>query len=171
MYVPLEREFGELNVEGAFVSGPFLSLLQRGLSPKPRSARVRVKLASLVEALISERPPPAAAVHDITDYELGSVRGVALGFTDGAAMSRGSFAFTAVAEATDNAYADAACVGSAIGIIGADDKLREMWRLSPPLKVEGIAIRQRPRGLRVMVVTDDDDPKVASRLLSAVVPA
>jgi hypothetical protein len=167
LYAPLEREFGELNIEGAFVSGPHLALLQRGLAPKPRSARVRVKLATLLEALIADRPPTAAALHDITDFELGAIEGVALGFTDGAAMRRGAFAFTAVAEATDGAYDDAACVGSAIGVIGPDDKLRNLWRLKPSLKVEGIAVEERSRAIRVLVVTDADDPKTPARLLAA----
>lgn len=171
LYAPLEREFGELNIEGAFVAGSYLALLQRGLAPKPRSARVRVKLASLLQAFMDDRPPPGAAVHDVTDFELGTVKGVALGFTDGTALRGGGFAFTAVAEATDGAYEDAACAGSAIGIIARDDKLRNLWRLEPPLKVEGIAVEQDSRGIRVMVVTDADDPKVPARLLATRLPA
>ena len=167
MYATLEREFGELNIEGAFVAGEHLSLLQRGLAPKPRSARVRLKLAPLLAVLRAVGPPTAAALHDITEYTLGTIEGVALGFTDGAALGDGAFAFTAVAEATDGAYDDAACVGSAIGIMGGDDKLRSLWRLSPALKVEGIAVEEFPGALRILVVTDADDPKVAARLLRA----
>ena len=170
LYSPLEREFGEVNIEGAFVDGPYLALLQRGVAPKPRSARVRVKLTSLLGAFVADEAPPSKAVHDVTDYELGRIEGVPLGFTDGAALRGGGFAFTAVAERTHDAYADGPCVGSAIGIIGRDDRLRRQWRLSPPLKVEGIAVEARRGKLRVLVVTDADDPKVPARLLSASLP-
>lgn len=167
LYSPLEREFGELNVEGAFVAGPYLALLQRAVTSRPRNARIRLKLAALLPALATGRAPSPAAVHDITNYELGAIDGIALGFTDGAALSSGAFAFTAVAEDTRDAYADGACAGSAIGVIGSNGNVKAMWRLAPPLKVEGIAVEERRRTLGLLVVTDADNPKRPARLLEA----
>ena len=62
-------------------------------------------------------------------------------FTDGATLPAGGFVFTAVAEATEDSYADGECVGAAIGIIDAKDRLRALWQLEPALKVEGIEAR------------------------------
>jgi hypothetical protein len=167
LYAPLEREFAELNIEGAFVADDHLMLLQRGHAGDPRNARVRVKLTPIVLALEAGIPLPGRAVHDVTDYDLGAVDGIPLCFTDGAALRDGGFAFTAVAENVDDSYADGACVGAAVGIIDGDDRLRELWRLAPPLKVEGIAVRERRRDLEIHVVTDADDPKTPAQLLRA----
>ena len=49
---------------------------------------------------------------------------------------------------------------------GSDDKLRNLWRLKPSLKVEGIAVERTFTRTRVMVVTDADDPKIPARLLA-----
>lgn len=167
LYAPLEREFGELNIEGAFVADAHLALLQRGLAGDARNARIRVRLEPLLDALASGHAPPARAVHDAIDYKLPRIDGIPLGFTDGAAMRGGAFAFTAVAENTDDAYADGPCAGSAIGVIGGDDSVRALWRLTPPLKVEGIAVTERRSEIVVCVVTDADDPKTPARLLAA----
>lgn len=167
LYAPLEREFAELNIEGAFVAGDHLALLQRGHAGDPRNARIRLKLTTIVEALAAGVPLPGRAVHDVTDYDLPALDGVALCFTDGAALSDGGFAFTAVAENTDDSYEDGACAGSAIGFVGRDDRLQALWRLAPPLKVEGIAVREHLRRVDLHVVTDADDPKTPAQLLAA----
>jgi hypothetical protein len=169
LYAPLLREFAEVNVEGAFVSGKYLVLLQRAHEGQPRNARVRVRLAAILDALAARRAPRASAVADMRDVALPALDGVVLGFTDGAALGDGAFAFTAVAESTDDAYADGPCAGSAIGIVDGRARLRALWRLSPPLKVEGIAVRGRGRRLQVEVVTDADNPRVPARLLAATI--
>lgn len=169
LYAPLLREFGEVNVEGAFVSGPHLVLLQRAHQGRPRNARVRVRLAAILDALMAGRAPRASALADIVDVALPPIDGVVLGFTDGAALGGGAFAFTAVAESTDDAYADGPCAGSAIGIVDARARLRALWRLSPPLKVEGIAVSARGRRRAVEVVTDADNPRLPARLLAATI--
>ena len=117
MYGAIEPEFDEINIEGAFVSGDRLSLLQRGNKGDARNARIRVALPAVLDALSDGEPLPRAALFDITPFELGAIAGVPLCFTDGAALGGGAFAFTAVAEDTEDSYADGACAGSAIGII------------------------------------------------------
>jgi hypothetical protein len=165
LYAPLAREFGDLNIEGAFVTGHHVALLQRGVGGEARNARARVRLAPLLEAIATGRPPPSSAVQDVTDYELGKIDGIPLAFTDGATMRGGAFAFTAAAEETGDAYADGHCAGSAIGIIAGDDTLRALWRLTPPLKVEGIAVMETHREIALRVVTDADDPAIPAQLL------
>jgi len=166
LYAPLAHEFGELNIEGAFVSGGDFVLLQRASTERTRNTRVRVKLDSVLDSLQRKRPPPSSALIDLTDYLLPAIDGIPLGFTDGAALASGGFAFTAVAERTGDAYADGTVAGSAIGIVGRDDSLQALWSLSPCLKVEGIAVSETPGRSTIEVVTDDDDPKVPSRLLA-----
>ena len=91
-------------------------------------------------------------------------------FTDGATVPGGGFAFTAVAEDTDDSYADGTCTGSAIGIAGADGRLQALWRLEPVLKVEGIAARIIRKTIELTVVTDADDVAIAARLLRVRIP-
>jgi hypothetical protein len=86
-------------------------------------------------------------------------------FTDGAALPGGGFAFSAVAEATDDGVADGACTGSAIGIVDGRDRIRAMWRLAPPLKVEGVATRADGSAVELLACTDADDADVPARLL------
>jgi len=164
----LTREFGQPNVEGAFVDGPYLSLLQRGNKSSANDARVRMRLAPTLDALARGRAPGAATFGSVTRYRLPEVNGVPLCLTDGAALPGGGFAFTAVAEDTRDAVADGECAGSAIGLVGADDRVRALWRLDPPLKVEGIAVTSHTASLELMVCTDADDPDHPGRLLRVV---
>ena len=166
LYRALGDEVGEVNIEGAFVDDSHLSLLQRANVGQPRNARIRLRLQTTLEALSRERSLTSKALVDVIDYNLPGIDGFPLGFTDGAALAGGGFAFTAVAEDTDDAYADGSCVGSAIGIVDGRDVVRELWRLRPALKVEGIAVVQDDKGTTLEVVTDADDPKVPARLLS-----
>ena len=165
LYGALEREFDELNVEAAFVDGAYLSLLHRGNKGDARNARVRIALPPLLGALSAGVPPPRSALLDITAFSLGSIAGVPLCFTDAAALPDGGFAFTAVAEDTDDSYADGACAGSAIGIVDGEDNVRALWRLEPSLKVEGIGVRPLRGGLEIRIVTDADDSTVPAQLL------
>lgn len=161
----LAREFREVNIEGAFVGRDQLSLLQRGNKGNPRNARILIALAPVLDALASGRALPRGALKRITDIELGAIGGVPLCFTDGAALRGGGFAFTAVAEDTDDSYADGGCAGSAIGIAGEDDRVLALWRLDPALKVEGIAVRTLRNAIELTVVTDADDATIPARLL------
>ena len=130
------------------------------------NARVRIALRPFMQALAKRRPPPRDALFDLLPFALGSIGDVPLGFTDAAALPSGGFAFTAVAEATDNAYDDAGCVGAAVGIVDRNDRIVEQWCLRPPLKVEGIDVVVSRGRIRLDVVTDADDANEAARLLT-----
>jgi hypothetical protein len=165
-FARLAREFRELNIEGAFLDGDELALLQRGNKTETRNARVRVALQPTLAALALGEPLPVEALKDITDYHLGKIDGVPLCFTDGVALPGGGFAFCAVAENTDDAYADGACVGSAVGLMGANDCIRALWRVEGNVKAEGIEARMTPEGLELHLVTDADDAGIAAHLLA-----
>lgn len=162
LYAPLRAEFADLNLEGAFVANDVLHLLQRGNKGDARSACITYPLAPLLAWLAGTRAQPPAPLRT-TLFDLGTVDGVPLGFTDGAALAdgNGGWLFSAVAENTDDSYADGECVASAIGWVGADGVLGRMSPLEDAPKVEGIALD----GERLLMVTDADDPERASRLL------
>ncbi|CAN7426540.1 hypothetical protein LJR118_002767 [Acidovorax sp. LjRoot118] len=161
LYAPLRSEFADLNIEGAFIGNDCLHLLQRGNKGDARNACISYPLAPLLAWLAGTRTEPPVALRT-TQFDLGSVDGVPLGFTDGAALPNGEgWLFSAVAENTDDSYADGECVASAIGWVGADGVLERMAPLQGAPKVEGIALA----GDRLLMVTDADDPERASRLL------
>ena len=166
VYGAIAKAF-EPNIEAAFVAGDRLALLQRGNKKDATNARIRLALPPVLEALAAGTPPPSAAVLDICTFDLGSVEGVPLCFTDASALPDGGFAFTAVAEDTDDSYADGGCLGSAIGVVDRSDRIASLWRLAPPLKVEGIEARSVGRRLELTVVTDGDDPGRPALLLRA----
>lgn len=162
LYTPLRTEFADLNIEGAFIANDCLHLLQRGNKGDARNACISYPLAALLGWLAGTRTEPPAALRT-TQFDLGIVDGVPLGFTDGAALPNGEgWLFSAVAENTDDSYADGECVASAIGWVGADGVLQRMSPLEGAPKVEGIALA----GDRLLMVTDADDPACASRLLA-----
>ena len=76
----------------------------------------------------------------ITEFALGEVVGVPLGFTDGVALPGGGWIFSAVAEDTGDSYADGACGGSAIGWVSAGGELQRIQAIAGAPKVEGIAL-------------------------------
>ena len=122
-FTRLQREFREVNLEGAFIDGEHIGLLQRGNKGNRRNALIRIALAPVLDAIAKKRAVPVPKLVDVTDFSLGAVDDVPLCFTDGAALPAGGFVFTAVAEATEDSYADGECVGAAIGIIDRDDRL------------------------------------------------
>jgi hypothetical protein len=156
-YGALGRRFRVVNIEGAFVDGPFLTLLQRGNKADASDARIRIALAPTLDALARGRRPAAAHIVSIDPFVLGRIAGVPLCFTDGAALPGGAFVFTAVAEDTGDGVADGACTGSALGIVGADDRLRALWRFPEGLKAEGVCVRAYGPPLELLVCTDADD--------------
>ncbi len=163
LYEPLRRRFGDLNIEGAFMSQREFVLLQRGHQGGSPNASLHYALAAILRWLHGLGPAPAP--QRVRQHRLGQVEGVPLSFTDGAALPDGRWVFTAVAEATDDSVADGACVGSAVGVMTAQDKVQAMFALPGREKVEGIAARLAGRTVEVCLVTDADDPRIASRLL------
>lgn len=166
LYAPLRTRFADLNIEGAFVASGELRLLQRGNKGKEsRNACISFDWNHVAPWLAGQRPAPPA-VKAVQMVELGEVAGVPLGLTDGAALGGGAWVFSAVAEDTDNSFADGACAGSAVGVVGPDGQVRQMALLAGAPKVEGVAVQQQGDGeLLLTLVTDPDDPQVASQLL------
>jgi hypothetical protein len=161
LYLPLRDQFPDLNIEGAFVAGPRLRLLQRGNKGDARNACIDYSLAQLRAWMTQggEAPMP----RNIREFSLGGAGGVPLGFTDGTALPGGAWLFSAVAEDTGDSYNDGACGASAIGWVTEGGTLQRLEHVAGAPKIEGITLADDGR---LLVVTDSDDPATPSALLS-----
>jgi hypothetical protein len=161
-----------LNIEGAVRVDNSVRIFSRGNSA-PRRGTPSVNatcdldldtLLAYLRAPMKVAPPtPALPVH----YQLGTIDGVRLGFTDALAWGD-AMLYTATAEVSADATQDGPVSGSAIGVIDPGGTVR--WA---PLtdtrgellvaKVEGLAhVPGAPAGL--YIVLDNDDPAAASEL-------
>lgn len=168
LLAPLHDLVPDLNIEGAFVQGDTLALLQRGNSDSAINARIDLNWRA-VQAWIAEAgpvPEPAA----INRFALGHIDGVALSFTDGTALPGGAWLFSAAAEDSADTYQDGRCAGSAIGLVDAGGTLKRLERLSRNCKVEGIAASLAGDTVELLLVTDADDRRQPALLLSTAWP-
>lgn len=162
LYQPLRTTLGEINVEGALVLENDLLLLNRGVAGRTDNATARYRLADFAHLI--EGKQSSIKPIEIRRYDLGTIEGVGLSFTDGAALPGGRWVYTAVAESTDDSYADGPCVGSAVGAVNANGELQEMRVLAPPSKVEGIDVQVINDETLICLVTDSDEPKQSSTM-------
>ncbi len=169
LHAAIEDALGETpNIEGAFIAGNRLCLLQRG-GVRATSACLQWAWAEIARWLDHDGALPLPV--DVQRHELGAIEGVPLGFTDGAALPDGGWVYCAAAEATDNAYDDGGCLGSAIGVVDARGRHRWQALLQPRCKVEGIAVSLDDGRHEVLLVSDADDREAPALLLSVRLPA
>lgn len=164
LLAPLHDHFPDLNIEGAFVQGDKLSLLQRGNSGSAINARIDLSWLDMQRWLAASGPTPEPA--SITRFELGAIDGVALSFTDGTALPGGGWLFSAAAEDTTDTYSDGRCAGSVIGLVDARGTIRMLERLATPFKIEGVAASATSDTIDLLLVTDADDRRQPALLLS-----
>ena len=169
LYAPLCKRFADLNIEGAWVSSGELLLLQRGNKGDARSACIRYDWNLIAPWLAGLQPLPPAA-KSIQILNLGSVDGVPLSLTDGVPLPNGEWMFSAVAEDTQDSVADGQCVGSALGVVTPEGQVRRCAILQGAPKVEGIAVQTEGDDWLVTMVTDPDDPGLASQCLMVRMP-
>jgi len=165
----------EMNVEGALHAGGVLTLFGRGngavrgeLLPVNASCEVSwPALKAYLDRPASVSPPIPSA---ITQYDLGALDGVPLGFTDVAEGPGTVILYAAAAEASPDATRDGEVRGSVLGAMdppaaaGRWAGLREASGHPFTGKVEGVTMDpQRPD--LVFAVVDSDDHSKASDLL------
>lgn len=167
-----ETEFSgsEMNVEGAAVAGTTLRLFNRGNgAPRgglvPLDATCDLELASFLAYLHDPAGAQPPEPREIVRYDLGTIGGVRLTFTDAWAAD-GAVLFAAAAEDSPDATRDGPVDGSAIGIIDGGGARYTIVRGGDGApyrgKMEGIL----PHGShRLLAVVDRDDPAVPSDLL------
>ena len=162
----MASDFGQINIEGAWVSGHQIHLLQRGNKGAGVNAVVSSDLAVLLDGLEDDHLPAPARLH-IQRFDLGHIDGVPLCFSDACALAGGEWLFTAIAEDTENPVDDGAFVGAAIGLVNSDHQLRWVRTVTPSFKIEGIVIVRDGVEAEILLVADADDPTVPGVLLSA----
>jgi hypothetical protein len=162
----------ELNVEGATALGSSILLAQRG-NGQPRGGLAAVDATCewpLVAALewLDAPGPQVPPISGVIQWDLGSIEGVRLTFTDLNARQDGIVGYLAAAEASPNAVDDGVVLGTAWGWF---DGTEARWALirnpdGTPLldKAEGFVWSAGGSG-RGFAVLDSDDPDRASELL------
>ena len=162
----LDAEVAGLNIEGALWVQDRFMLLQRGNKGGGRNVSITLSLEDMLHALATGTVVPPVPF-EIREYDLGEIDGVPLTFTDGAALSDGRIVFTAVAENTDDSYADGTCLAAAVGILSSDGVLQSLDRLDPVVKVEGIDARLAGERIELTMVSDADDAAIPASLYRA----
>ncbi|HEX2547457.1 MAG TPA: hypothetical protein VHL79_21410 [Ramlibacter sp.] len=159
LYGQLASQLQDLNIEGGLVCGEDLLLLARANQGQAQNTVVGMPMIEVLRWLESGTVPSTLQVEPL---DAGRVGDVPYGITDAVALPGAGWIFSAVAEATDDSYADGACTGSAIGWVTAQGRVQAMHPLHGAPKVEGMALAP---GGRLLLVTDADDPKRPSQLL------
>ncbi|WP_347505687.1 DUF6929 family protein [Pseudomonas anguilliseptica] len=162
LYQALAGHFQDLNTEGGVIYRGQLLLAQRGNGRGRENALVLLELAQVLRDL-QDGQLSAAALQRIAPLQLPELDGVPLSLTDLSVAPSGALFFTATAEATDSSYLDGACVGSVLGRLDAQLAIVELSRLTPVVKIEGLAFQADGRPL---LVADADDPTIASPLFT-----
>ena len=164
LYAKLMDDLKDLNVEGAAVRGDVLTLLQRGNSAKGPNARIDLDLTNTLKSLEREEPLAPDSVRGISEYPLGQSHGVDLCFSDASSLHDGRLVFSCSAEDSASSGSDGATVSSAVGIMDEDGDVTTLEEIDGDVKLEGVAAYLNGEDIEIFLVTDADDPKVASPL-------
>ncbi|MBC7844743.1 MAG: hypothetical protein H7099_20740 [Gemmatimonadaceae bacterium] len=172
-----ERTFAgsEMNIEGAVYIDGVIRLFGRGngaasADHEPLDATCDLNWRTLHAHIAAPEVAPLPDMTRITQYELGSIDGVPLGFTDAIPMGRAQVMYSAAAEASADASVDGEVGGSALGVIPTDRRKPARWTLirdegGAPFegKVEGLVLDPRD-ATRALIVVDVDDHTRPSEL-------
>jgi hypothetical protein len=164
-----------LNIEGALaLNHDRIRLFQRGNAEpcdgiKPVDATADFSWVALCEHLSAQAEHAPPALTNIRSYDLGTLGGVRLTFSDAEHLAEGRVLFSASAEDPESGSVN----GSVLGIIEADGQARwthlfdEDGKLFKG-KIEGLTL-DASEAERVYFVIDDDDEDTPSRIFHAVV--
>jgi hypothetical protein len=168
LYAPLASHFSDLNIEGGFVFGDVVKLLQRGNQSGQTSACIEYDKFQFFHWLTreSKTAPDPLRIDSLT---FDSVRSVPLSITDGAAVNEQLWVATVVAENTRDSYHDGACLASALVLLDQSNGVIATLLLQGAPKVEGICAQASSAEIKFTMVTDPDDPNVASQMLQLVI--
>mgnify|MGYP003397668825 FL=1 len=140
--------------------GDRLLLFNRGNMANPGTTILETALATIT----GDQPAKATAIKQFT---LPNIDDVPLTVTDARLLDDGCVLMSAVAEVTDDSYADGAVLGAAIIRLNADLDVVAIEQLEPTMKIEGISTRRSAAGIELLCVSDADDPDTPSSLYAA----
>ena len=149
----------EINLEGAVVRGNRLLLFNRGNMQNPGTCICETALSAITG-------DEAIAVTLVKTLALPMIDGVPLTVTDACSLDGRHILLSAVAEVTDDSYADGAILGAAIVVLDANLNVLVIEPLEPICKIEGISARRTATGAELLCVSDADDPDMPSSLFS-----
>lgn len=170
LYGLLRESLDELNIEGAAVMSDGFWLLQRGNSDLGANVVTELALDEVLDALVGDRTLAAGELRGMRSYDLGQLGKARLTFSDASPLGEELLVFTASAEASSDTYSDGEIVGSVVGTIDRDGGVRRLRRIESAYKVEGVHGALDTGVMTLTFVCDQDDPDVASPLLSATLP-
>jgi hypothetical protein len=165
----------EMNIEGAVYLNGVVRLFGRGNGESsdelhPLDATCDLAWPALRAHLDAPDSAPVPEISRITQYELGEIDGVSLGFTDAIPVQRTRVMYAAAAEASENAVDDGAVAGSALGVLPHDRRQPARWTAIRDEKgkvfrgkVEGLVLHPSD-AMRALVVIDVDDYERPSEL-------
>jgi hypothetical protein len=160
LYGAMRDRTGEINLEAGAIRGDRALLVSRAHRRCPANHLFSFSATELIGWLDEpDRPLPAFHCQGLL---LPRLADVAAGITDALALPGGGWLLSAVAEATDDAYRDGACAGSALAVLGETGELEAWWPLADPIKIEGICLCGGDGEL--LLVNDPDDPGIAAGL-------
>lgn len=166
LFDALNSEVDDLNIEGAVVSGGRLLLMHRGNKSHAFSAVVGFDLSAVLRSIARDDFLPKLPILSLRHYDLGTIEGIPLCFTDGAALPGGELVFSAIAEDTSDNYSDGPCIASAVGMIEPQGSVQVLNYVDRPCKIEGVHAERNGTDIRLWLVTDADDATIAATLLT-----
>jgi uncharacterized protein DUF6929 len=166
LFDAMASEVDDMNVEGAVVIDDRLVLMHRGNARHPSCALVSFELRQLLRSIDDDDRLGRVHIESVRHYDLGKIDDAPLTFTDAAVLRDGAILFSAVAEQTDDNYADGPCRGAALGEIGPDGNLRRIEYVEGGYKIEGVHAAADGASCRLWAVTDADDVDVPATLLT-----
>ena len=166
LFDALKSEIDDLNIEGAVVSGDRLLLMHRGNKSHAFSAVIGFSLSAVLRSIACDNFLPKLPILSLRHYDLGTIEGIPLCFTDGAALPGGELVFSAIAEDTSDNYSDGPCIASAVGMIGPYGNVQVLSYVDRPCKIEGVHAERNGSDLRLWLVTDADDATIPATLLT-----
>lgn len=105
-------QFPGLNIEGITVSKETARLYQRGNRKQGQNAIIDFKAKDFLRDLHDTHCPDPENIFCTKEFDVGSIDGQVLGFTDAICLDEEHILFLAAAEDTDDAYQDGKCFGS-----------------------------------------------------------
>jgi hypothetical protein len=168
----------EMNVEGAVYVDSVLKLFGRGNGAavgdlQPTNASCDVIWTDLRAHLKHPSTISPPTPRDIVQYDLGSLNGVSLGFTDVTRGGSASILYAAAAESSPDVTRDGDVQGSVLGVIQPRASMARWTVLRDEQgqrfrgKIEGV-VRDKVFDDRVFAVVDSDDHTRPAELLEVV---
>ena len=171
LYEQLRESAHELNIEGASALGDRLWLFHRGNTEQGHNIVAEVPLDDFIAGVQEDGRIACGEDVRIRAYELGELDGVPLTFSDATPLADELVVFTASAEpGSDPHGTDGEIRGSVVGMIDGDGRVQRLRTIDRKWKVEGVYASVDARVIDFLFVCDQDDPDIASPLLSAAMP-